>query len=54
MAKRWARVMVGGLAVWAAAFSAPSDARSVDIELVIAVDSSTSVDFDEFNLVFSS
>ena len=50
MAKRWARVMVGGLAVLAAAFSAPADARSVDIELVIAVDSSTSVDFDEFNL----
>ncbi|MEC8676009.1 MAG: DUF1194 domain-containing protein, partial [Pseudomonadota bacterium] len=42
--------MVGGLAVLAAAFSAPADARSVDIELVIAVDSSTSVDFDEFNL----
>lgn len=50
MAKRWARVIVGGLAVLAAAFSAPADARSVDIELVIAVDSSTSVDFDEFNL----
>ena len=50
MAKRWARVMVGGLAVLAAAFSALADARSVDIELVIAVDSSTSVDFDEFNL----
>lgn len=50
MAKQWARVILGGLAVLAAAFSAPADARSVDIELVIAVDSSTSVDFDEFNL----
>ena len=50
MAERWARVMVGGLVVLAAAFSAPAGARSVDIELVIAVDSSTSVDFDEFNL----
>ncbi|MGB1006003.1 MAG: DUF1194 domain-containing protein [Thalassobaculaceae bacterium] len=42
--------MVGGLAVLAAALSAPAGARPVDIELVIAVDSSTSVDFDEFNL----
>ena len=50
MAKRWARVMVGGLVVLAAAFSALADARWVDIELVSAVDSSTSVDFDEFNL----
>lgn len=50
MAKRWVRVMVGGLAVLAAASCALADARLVDIELVIAVDSSTSVDFDEFNL----
>ena len=50
MAKRLTRAVIGGLAVLAATLSAPAGARPVDIELVIAVDSSTSVDFDEFNL----